>query len=452
MEQIKENKMGTMRINKLLISMSLPMVISMLVQALYNIVDSIYVARLSEEALTAVSIAFPMQNLMIAAATGLGVGINALLSRSLGEKNYENANKSAINGIMLELIACAVFMILGFTVTHMFYTAQVGEGAITELGIEYLRIVMIASAGMFCQICFERLLQATGKTVLSMITQCFGAVINIILDPILIFGLLGAPKMGISGAAFATVIGQMCAAAAAIIINIKFNKEIHISFRSFRPDGYAVKNILAVGVPSMIMQSIGSVMTFGMNKLLNGFSSTAVAVFGVYFKLNSFIFMPVFGLNNGMVPIVAYNYGAHHRRRITDTVRYSVIYAVALMTIGMLLFLFIPDKLLMLFKPSEHMVSIGVVALRIICLSFPFAGICIVISSVFQALGRGMLSMFVSITRQLIILLPSAYLLSLLGNINLVWWSYCIAEIASISLSVIFYLQIYNKIIKPLEK
>lgn len=450
MEQVRENKMGIMPVNKLLLSMSLPMMISMLVQALYNIVDSIYVARLSEEALTAVSLAFPMQNLMIAAAAGLGVGINALLSRSLGEKNYENANKSAMHGIMLELIACAVFMILGFTVTRVFYTAQVGEGIITDLGIEYLRIVMIASVGVFCQVCFERLLQATGKTIFSMITQCIGAVINIILDPILIFGLLGAPQMGIAGAAIATVIGQMCAAVAAIVINIKFNKEIHISFKNFRPDSYAIKNILSVGVPSMIMQSIGSVMTFGMNKILNGFSSTAVAVFGVYFKLNSFIFMPVFGLNNGMVPIIAYNYGAHKAKRITETMRYSIIYAVSIMTVGMLLFIFIPDKLLMLFNASENMLSIGVVALRIICLSFPFAGVCIVISSVFQALGHGMLSMFVSITRQLIILLPSAYLLSLTGNVDIVWWSYCIAEIGSIVLSGIFYMHTYKKVIKPL--
>ena len=450
MEQIKENKMGVMPIGKLLISMSLPMMISMLVQALYNIVDSIYVARLSEDALTAVSLAFPMQNLMIAASVGLGVGINALLSRSLGEKNYENANRAAVNGIFLELIACAIFMILGLTVTRVFYTAQVGSGEITDMGVEYLRIVLLVSVGVFCQVGFERLLQATGKTIFAMITQCIGAVINIILDPILIFGLLGAPKMGIAGAAVATVIGQICAAIAAAVINIKLNTDIHISFKKFRPDGMIIKHILSVGIPSMIMQSIGSVMTFGMNKILNGFSSTAVAVFGVYFKLNSFVFMPVFGLNNGMVPIIAYNYGAHKRKRITETIRHSVIYAVALMVIGLLLFMFIPDKLLMLFKASENMQAIGVIALRIICLSFPFAGVCIVFSSVFQALGHGILSMFVSITRQLIILLPSAYLLSLLGNVDLVWWSFCIAEIASITMSVVFYIRTYNKIIKPL--
>lgn len=450
MEQVRENKMGTMPINKLLVSMSLPMMISMLVQALYNIVDSIYVARLSEDALTAVSIAFPMQNLMIAAAAGLGVGINALLSRSLGEKNHEAANKAAMHGVVLEVIACIIFMILGATVTRVFYTAQVGEGVITDLGIEYLSIVMLASVGIFLQICFERLLQATGKTIYSMVTQCTGAIINIILDPILIFGLLGAPEMGIAGAAVATVVGQIGAAITAIIINIKVNKEIHISFKGFRIDGHTIKSILSVGVPSMIMQSIGSIMTFGMNKILNGFSSTAVAVFGVYFKLNSFIFMPVFGLNNGMVPIVAYNYGAHKPKRITETMRYSIIYAVGLMIIGMLLFLFIPDKLLMMFNASDNMMSIGVVALRIICTSFPFAGACIVISSVFQALGRGMLSMFVSITRQLIILLPTAYLLSLMGNVDLVWWSYCIAEVGSIALSIVFYMHTYKKVIKPL--
>ncbi len=450
MEQIKENKMGIMPVNKLLVSMSLPMMISMLVQALYNIVDSIFVAQLSEDALTAVSLAFPMQSLMIAAATGLGVGINALLSRSLGQKNFDNANKAAVNGIFMELAACVIFVILGLTVTRPFYEIQAGKGEITEMGIEYLRIVTTLSVGIFVQITFERLLQATGKTICTMITQTTGAVINIIFDPIMIFGLCGFPKMGVAGAALATVLGQCVAAALAVIINLKKNHEIHISFKGFRPHGVTVKTILSVGIPSMIMQAIGSVMTFCMNKLLNGFSSTAVAVFGVYFKLNSFVFMPVFGLNNGMVPIISYNYGAAKKERITKTIKYSICYAVGMMLLGLAIIQIFPDKLLLLFNASDNMLEIGVVALRIICLSFIFAGASIVFSSVFQALGHGFISMFISMARQLFVLLPAAYLLSLMGNVNLIWWSFIIAEVAAISLSIVMYIRIYNKIIKPL--
>ena len=444
--------MGVMPVNKLLVSMSLPMIISMLVQALYNVVDSIFVARLSEDALTAVSLAFPMQSLMIAAATGIGVGINALLSRSLGEKNYKNADKAAVNGIFIELIACIIFIILGFTITPIFYELQTGKGNIMDLGVDYLMPVLTLSFGVFAQIGFERLLQATGKTIYTMITQGVGAIINIIFDPILIFGLLGAPKMGVTGAALATVFGQCVAAVLAIIINLKRNHEIHISFKGFRPTGHIIKTILAIGVPSMIMQAIGSVMTFCMNKILNGFSSTAIAVFGVYFKLNSFVFMPVFGLNNGMVPIVSYNYGAGNKDRITQTVKYSVCIASAMMIAGLIIIQIIPDKLLLLFDASDYMLDIGVTALRIISLSFCFAGICIVLSSVFQALGHGFLSMFVSFARQIIVLLPSAYILSLFGNLDLVWWSYNIAETASIILCVILYTRLYNKVIKPLKK
>lgn len=442
--------MGIMPVNKLLVSMSLPMIISMLVQALYNVVDSIFVARLSEDALTAVSLAFPMQSLMIAAATGIGVGINALLSRSLGEKNYKNADKAAVNGVFIEMIACIVFIILGFTITPIFYELQTGKGNIMDLGIDYLVPVLTLSFGVFAQIGFERLLQATGKTIYTMITQGVGAIINIIFDPILIFGLLGAPKMGVTGAALATVLGQCVAAVLAIIINLKKNHEIHISFKGFRPDGHIIKTILAIGVPSMIMQAIGSVMTFCMNKILNGFSSTAIAVFGVYFKLNSFVFMPVFGLNNGMVPIVSYNYGAGKKHRITQTVKYSVCIASAMMIVGLIIIQMIPDKLLLLFDASDYMLEIGVTALRIISLSFCFAGVCIVLSSVFQALGHGFLSMFVSFARQLIVLLPSAYILSLFGKLDLVWWSYNIAETVSIIFCVILYTRLYNKVIKPL--
>ena len=442
--------MGTMPVNKLLISMSLPMMISMLVQALYNIVDSIFVAQLSENALTAVSLAFPMQSLMIAAATGIGVGINALLSRSLGEKAFDRANKAAINGIFVELAACVIFMILGLTITRTFYEVQVGKGEITDLGVEYLSIVTVFSLGIFMQIACERLLQATGKTVYTMYTQGLGAIINIIFDPILIFGLCGAPKMGIAGAAVATVLGQFVAAILALILNIKKNREIHITLKGFRPDGHIIRTILAVGIPSMIMQAIGSVMVFCFNKILNGFSSTAVAVFGVYFKLNSFVFMPVFGLNNGMVPIIAYNYGAHSRERMTKTIKYSVCYAVAIMIIGLAVIQIFPDKLLELFNASETMMSMGITALRIISLSFCFAGVCIVFSSVFQALGKGVISMLVSFVRQLVILLPAAYLLSLLGDVNLVWWSFIIAEVITVVFSSFMYMRVYNKIIKPL--
>lgn len=442
--------MGTMPVNKLLISMSLPIMISMLVQALYNIVDSIFVAQLSENALTAVSLAFPMQSLMIAAATGIGVGINALLSRSLGEKAFDRANRAAMNGIFVELAACVIFMILGLTITQTFYELQVGKGEITDLGVEYLSIVTVFSLGIFMQITCERLLQATGKTVYTMCTQGLGAIINIIFDPILIFGLCGAPKMGIAGAAVATVLGQFVAAILALILNIKKNREIHITLKGFRPDGHIIRTILAVGIPSIIMQAIGSVMVFCFNKILNGFSSTAVAVFGVYFKLNSFVFMPVFGLNNGMVPIIAYNYGAHSRERMTKTIKYSVCYAVAIMIIGLAVIQIFPDKLLELFNASETMMSMGITALRIISLSFCFAGVCIVFSSVFQALGKGVISMLVSFVRQLVILLPAAYLLSLLGDVNLVWWSFIIAEVITVVFSSFMYMRVYNKIIKPL--
>lgn len=450
MEQTKENKMGTMPVNKLLVTMSLPMVISMIVQALYNIVDSIFVSRLSEDALTAVSMAFPMQNLMISVAVGTGVGINAMLSRALGEKKFEAANKTAENGIFIEVLGYILFLLIGIFVTKPFFLAQAGAGDIANMGIEYTRICLLMSFGIFMQIGFERILQSTGRTIFTMITQSTGAIINIILDPILIFGLFGMPKMGVAGAAIATVTGQICAAILAIIFNLTKNPDVHISFKGFKPQIRFVNNILSVGIPSIIMSSVGSAMTFGMNKILITFSSTAVAVFGVYFKLNSFVFMPVFGLNNGMVPIVSYNYGAQNKKRLTKTIKLAIMYAVCIMFIGIMLFQFIPDVLLRLFDASDHMLEIGIPALRVISLSFAFAGICIVISSSLQALGHGFLSMMISITRQLIILLPSAYILAKFGGIHAVWWSFNIAEIASLTLSVLFFKHMYNKIIKHL--
>ena len=450
MEQPKENKMGTMPVNKLLVTMSLPMVISMIVQALYNIVDSIFVSRLSEDALTAVSMAFPMQNLMISVAVGTGVGINAMLSRALGEKKFEAANKTAENGIFIEVLGYVLFLLIGIFVTKPFFLAQAGAGDIANMGIEYTRICLLMSFGIFMQIGFERILQSTGRTIFTMITQSTGAIINIILDPILIFGLFGMPKMGVAGAAIATVTGQICAAILAITFNLTKNPDVHISFKGFKPQIIFVKNILSVGIPSIIMSSVGSAMTFGMNKILITFSSTAVAVFGVYFKLNSFVFMPVFGLNNGMVPIVSYNYGAQNKKRLTKTIKLAIMYAVCIMFIGIMLFQFIPDVLLRLFDASDHMLEIGIPALRVISLSFAFAGICIVISSSLQALGHGFLSMMISITRQLIILLPSAYILAKFGGIHAVWWSFNIAEIASLTLSLLFFKHMYNKIIKQL--
>ena len=450
MEQTKENKMGTMPVNKLLVTMSLPMVISMIVQALYNIVDSIFVSRLSEDALTAVSMAFPMQNLMISVAVGTGVGINAMLSRALGEKKFEAANKTAENGIFIEVLGYVLFFLIGIFVTKPFFLAQAGAGDIANMGIEYTRICLLMSFGIFMQIGFERILQSTGRTIFTMITQSTGAIINIILDPILIFGLFGMPKMGVVGAAIATVTGQICAAILAITFNLTKNPDVHISFKGFKPQIIFVKNILSVGIPSIIMSSVGSAMTFGMNKILITFSSTAVAVFGVYFKLNSFVFMPVFGLNNGMVPIVSYNYGAQNKKRLTKTIKLAIIYAVCIMFIGIMLFQFMPDVLLRLFDASDHMLEIGIPALRVISLSFAFAGICIVISSSLQALGHGFLSMMISITRQLIILLPSAYILAKIGGIHAVWWSFNIAEISSLTLSLLFFKHMYNKIIKHL--
>lgn len=448
------DKMGTMPVGKLLASMSLPMMISMLIQALYNVVDSIFVAQINEDALTAVSMAFSMQTLMIAAAGGIGVGMNAVLSRSLGEKNGELANKSAVNGLFLGIIAYVIFAVIGFTCVKPFYLFQTGDAnsQITKYGIEYMTCVMVCSFGMYAQMLLERLLISTGRTVYSMITQATGAVINIIFDPILIFGYFGFPEMGVLGAAVATVFGQCVAAVLALIFNIKKNHDIHIKIGGYKPDGKVIKTILSVGIPSMIMQAIGSVMTFTFNKLLIWFSSTAVAVFGIYFKLNSIIFMPVFGLNNGMVPIVAYNYGAQNRRRMMKTVKYSVVFAMIIMLVGLAVVEIFPKQLLMLFNASENMFAIGIPALRIICLSFVFAGCSIVLSSLFQATGHGVYSMMISLIRQLFVLIPSAFVLALIGkhmgnDVTYIWWSFCIAEIASITTSLLLFRRLYRKTI-----
>ena len=443
--------MGVMPVGRLLLSMSLPLMISMLVQALYNVVDSMFVSRLSEEALTAVSLAFPAQNLMISVGVGTGVGINALLSRSLGEKNFHMANKTAMNSLLLALGSALVFLLLGVFCARTFFLAQTNIPEIVDGGIAYLRICCIFSFGMFFQITLERLLQATGRTFYTMITQGLGAIINIILDPIMIFGLFGFPKMGVAGAAVATVLGQIIAAFLALFFNLTKNHDITFSFRDFRPDGRVIRRIYSVGVPSIIMSSIGSVMTFGMNKILISFSSTAAAVFGVYFKLQSFVFMPVFGLNNGMVPILSYNYGARHPDRMVRTIKLSVCFAVCLMLVGVAAFWLIPTQLLSIFNASETMISIGVPALRIISISFLLAGFSICILSVCQSLGHGLLSLSVSVVRQLLVLLPSAFVLSRIGGLDLVWWAFPFAELFSTGLCLVYMKRMYDHEIRPLE-
>lgn len=412
-----QNKMGTMPVRKLLISMSLPMMASMLVQALYNIVDSIFVSRVSEAALTAVSISFPIQNLMISLGVGIGVGVNALLSKSLGEGNQKHAQRIALQGIFIELICCLIFILIGFFAMDAFFRGQTNDAEIIALGKDYLSVCCIFSVGLFAQLIFERLLQATGRTMLSMISQCTGAITNILCDPLLIFGVpaLGIPAMGVTGAAIATVFGQIVGGIVAIVLNVRKNKELHFAVRGFRVEGKVCGSILYIGIPSAIMGSIGSFMTYGINKILFAFGEigkTAAAVFGIYFKLQSFVFMPVFGLNNGMVPIVSFNYGARRADRILQTVRLSAIYAVSIMVVGMAVVQLIPGQLLLLFDASEHMLRIGVPALRIISLCFVFAGFTIVCSSVFQALGNSFFSMIMSITRQLAVLLPAAYVLA----------------------------------------
>ena len=446
----KENKMGTMPVNKLLISMALPMMVSMLVQALYNIVDSMFVSYISEDALTAVSLAFPIQQLMIAMGTGTGVGVNAVLSKALGEKDFEKANRAADNGIFLSVVCAVIFVFIGLFFVDPFYMSQTTDAEILQAGHDYLSVVCCFGIGMYTQIICERLLQATGRTVLSMLSQGLGAVINIVLDPILIFGLLGFPAMGVKGAAVATVIGQIISAAVGIWMNISKNHDIKISFRGFCPDLKMIGTIYKVGVPSIIMQAVGSVMNYGMNQILIGFTSTATAVFGAYYKLQSFIFMPVFGLNNGMIPTIAYNYGAGQRKRVLQTIRSSVILAVGIMLVGLAAMQIFPAQLLSIFNASEHMLAIGVPALRLISLSFVFAGYCIVMGSVFQALGNGVYSMLTSIVRQMAVLLPVAFLLSLSGNVNLVWLSFPIAELFSVTLSTVFLFKINKTVISQI--
>ncbi|MBO6107970.1 MAG: MATE family efflux transporter [Eubacterium sp.] len=440
-----ENKMGVMSIRRLIVSMSLPMMISMLVQAMYNIVDSVFVAKIDEQALTAVTLAFPMQNLMISIAAGTGVGINALLSRSLGEKKQDRADAAANTGIFVILCSAVAFFVIGLVGSAWFIGTQSDDAMIISYGETYLGIVSCISLPLFLQVTFERLLQSTGRTLLSMISQVTGAVINIIFDPILIFGLFGFPRLGVAGAAYATVFGQSVAVCVGIICNLKFNKDIRLSLRNiFHPSGYAAKKIYAVGVPSILMMSIGSVMTYAMNKILGAFSDTAQAVFGVYFKLQSFFFMPVFGLNNGLIPVLAYNYGAGKKERIKSALKFSMVLAVVIMATGTVIFQLIPEILLKFFDAGDEMIRIGVPALRIISLSFVVAAVCIVMGSVFQAFSKSIYSLFVSIGRQLVVLIPAAWLLSLTGDVTNVWWAFPIAEGISLLLSCVFFKKVYD--------
>ena len=444
----RENIMGTMEINPLLVKLSVPMMISMLVQALYNVVDSVFVSWVSEEALTAVSLAFSLQNMMIAVGVGTGVGVNAMLSKSLGEKNQKRANATAENGIFLSACSFLVFLVIGLTCIKPYFYAQTSDDAIALQGIRYLSVCCIFSLGLFTQTMGEKLLAATGRTQLSMISQLVGAVVNIILDPIFIFGYCGEALSGPTGAAVATVIGQFCGAGMTLYFNTRKNPDIQLDFKGFRPSAKAIGRIYTVGLPSIAMQCVGSLMTFGMNLILMAFSSTAV--FGVYFKLQSFVFMPIFGLNNGMVPIISYNYGARRPERVKKTIRLAVCYAEGIMVLGFCIFEFFPGQVLGLFSASQAMLTIGIPAMRIICLHFLLAGTSIVLSSVFQALGNGLFSLIVSVCRQLFVLLPAAWLLARTGNVNNVWWAFLIAEIVSVLMSLAFYAHINKTIIVPL--
>ena len=448
--ELQENKMGVMPIGKLLFNMALPMIISMMVQALYNVVDSIYVSQVSESAVTALSLAFPVQNMQIGFSVGIAVGVNSLLSKSLGEKNREAANYAAGNGVFLMLISVVLFMLFGIFGARPYFAMQSTVTETVESGTAYVRICCIFVVGSFTQILGERLLQASGRTVYAMISQTTGAVINIILDPIFIHGKFGIPAMGVAGAAVATVIGQWIGAAICIYFNVKRNPDVVLAVKYVRPKKEAMEPILAVGVPSLIMNSIGSVMNFGMNQIFQGFQETATGVFGIYYKLQSFFFMPLFGINNATISIIAFNYGARRPERMTKTLKISCVTAFCFMVCGLAAFQLIPEALLGLFNPSQEFLDIGVKALRIISIHFPVAAFCIVLGASFQALGNGIYTTIVSLCRQLFVLLPVAYLLSLTGNVNNVWWSFPIAEVVSAAVTFILFRRLYQNKIKPL--
>ena len=457
---LEDNKMRSRPMGRLLFGMALPLALSMLVQALYNIVDSIYVAKISTEAVTSLSLAFPIQNLQIGFSTGIAVGMNSLLSKSLGEGNREKANRAAGNGIFLMCIAVALFMTFGIFGSRPFYAMQTDVAAVVDGGSAYTSICCIWTLGIFVEIMGERLLQASGRTIYTLFTQGTGAILNILLDPLFIFGFepLGIAPMGIAGAAVATVIGQWVAAIMAIIFNLTRNPDVQFGLKYLRPDREIIRLILSVGIPSVLMMAIGSVMNFGMNQILLGFGALGLvgsAVFGLYFKLQSFVFMPVFGLNNACISIVAYNYGARQPKRITGALKLTLLTALVLMLIGMAAFLLIPETLMGFFASENQadaaaLVEMGSVALRTICLSFPMAAVGIALSASFQALGVGIYSTISSLCRQLLVLLPAAWLLSLTGQINNVWLAFPIAEVFSLLVILILYRRIYKNKIKPL--
>ena len=447
---LQENKMGVMPVGKLLFNMALPMIISMMVQALYNVVDSIYVSQVSESAVTALSLAFPVQNMQIGFGVGIAVGVNSLLSKSLGEKNQEGANYAAGNGIFLMLISVVLFMLFGIFGARPYFAMQSTVAETVEGGTAYTSICCIFTIGCFTQILGERLLQASGRTFYSMISQTTGAVINIILDPIFIHGRFGVPAMGVAGAAVATVIGQWIGAAVCIYMNVKHNPDVMLKLKYMKPRKETLNPILAVGIPALIMNSIGSVMNFGMNQIFQGFQETATGVFGIYYKLQSFFFMPLFGVNNATISIIAFNYGARRPERMIKTLKIACSAALCFMLAGLLAFQLLPEMLLGLFNPSEEFMAMGVMALRIISIHFPVAAFCIILGACFQALGNGIYSTIVSLFRQLFALLPVAYLLSLSGNVNNVWWSFPIAEVVSATVTVALFRRLYLKKIKPL--
>lgn len=449
-ETLQENKMGVMPVGKLLVNMALPMIISMLVQALYNIVDSVYVSQVSESAVTALSLAFPVQNMQIGFAVGVGVGVNALLSQSLGRKDQESVNWAAGQGVFLALVATGLFMLFGFFGVRPYYTMQSTVAETVEGGIAYTSICCIFTVGVFIQVLCERLLQATGRAMQTMILQGTGAIINIILDPVFIHGWWGMPKMGVAGAAVATVIGQCTGAVLGIYLNLRHNPEVQLRVKFMKPNWKVIAPILEVGIPSVVMNGIGSVMNFGMNQILQGFNEVATGVFGIYYKLQSLFFMPLFGINNATISILAYNYGARKPKRIVHTLKLATAVAVCIMLVGLAVFLLFPQALLGIFNPTEEFLAIGVKALRILCLPFPVAAICISLGASFQALGKGSYSTIVSLCRQLIVLLPVAYLLSLTGSVDNVWWSFPIAEVMSALVTGLLFAKLYRQKVKPL--
>ena len=451
-ETLQENKMGVMPVGKLLVNMALPMIISMLVQALYNIVDSVYVSQVSESAVTALSLAFPVQNMQIGFAVGVGVGVNALLSQSLGRKDQESVNWAAGQGVFLALVATALFMLFGFFGVRPYYTMQSTVAETVEGGIAYTSICCIFTVGIFIQVLCERLLQATGRAMQTMILQGTGAIINIILDPVFIHGWWGMPRMGVAGAAVATVIGQCTGAVLGIYLNLRHNPEVQLHVKFMKPNWKVIAPILEVGIPSVVMNGIGSVMNFGMNQILQGFNEVATSVFGIYYKLQSLFFMPLFGINNATISILAYNYGARKPKRIVHTLKLATAVAVCIMLVGLAVFQLLPQALLGIFNPTEEFLAIGVKALRILCLPFPVAAICISLGASFQALGKGSYSTIVSLCRQLIVLLPAAYLLSLTGSVDNVWWSFPIAEVISLIISVFFLMSINRTVIQKIPE